>query len=271
MQKIVSIDSFHANTDIKTPNLQKAFSVGKQTPQESTWACSSCGLILPYQIRTGPSKGRWIRSKCACQIEEARMKDADEINEVRQRNLITKAFGWLGSKYSDLELAKKTFDVFDASTQPEAFEMAYDFADKLKGNLILHSPMFGTGKTHLLAAICNQLRADGMVSHFVTAPKLFRAIQDRMQAKESYADIVFKAVTVPFLVIDDVDKVKESDWKEERYFDIIDERTKAGKPTGISTNKYDDLATYIGGAACSRLKIGRIVVEMRPEDYRERL
>lgn len=270
MENVSLINPFGDDNDITPVGLYR---VGKRTAQEATWECTACGVVLPYRVKSGLLKGRWLRGKCACQIEEARIKDEDELREVRERNAVTSTYGWLGSKYSDLDLAKKTFDTFRAEIQPEAFEMAYDFADKLKGNLILHSETFGTGKTHLLAAICNQLRARRIASHFVTAPKLFRAIQDRMQNDEPYADIIFKAVTVPFLVIDDVDKVKASDWKEERYFEIIDERTKAGKPTGISTNKYEkeELAKYMGGAACSRLKIGRIVVEMQPNDYREKL
>lgn len=245
--------------------------IGKPTAHEATWACSTCGIILPYQVKTGSAKGRWIRNRCACQVEEEQARDHDEISAATQRNFITKSFAWLGPKYSDLDLAEKTFDNFNRKAQPEAYLAALEFAEKMTGNLILHSPQFGTGKTHLLVAVCNRLRVKGIASHFVTAPKLFRAIQDRMDVKEPFQDIIFKAVTVPFLVIDDVDKVKASEWKEERYFEIIDERTKAGRPTGISTNKYDELKEYMGGAVCSRLKIGRIVVEMRPEDYRERL
>lgn len=244
---------------------------GKKTAQEATWDCPTCGIVLPYRVKFGPSKGRWLRGKCACQAEEARVKDEDELSEARMRNLITKSFAWLGSGQSDLDLASKTFDNFDRKSQPEAFDAAYRFADDLKGNLILHSPVYGTGKTHLFAAICRSLHERGIETRFVTAPKLFRVIQDCMQRKESFADIITKMINAPFLVIDDIDKVKPSDWKEERYFDIIDERTKASRPTGISTNQYDLLPAYIGGAARSRLQIGRIVVEMRPVDYRERL
>lgn len=271
MENIARINAFYQENETAPTIPIGIYRACKKTPQEATWACSTCGLILPYRVKSGVTAGQWIRNKCACQLEEARIKANDEISEVRQRNFITKTFAWLGSEYADLELAKKTFANFDNSCQQQAYDAASQFAGDLCGNIILHSKQFGTGKTHLLAAICNQLRLDSVESRFVTAPKLFRAIQDCMQNKEPYADIIFKAVTVPFLVIDDVDKVKETEWKEERYFEIIDERAKSGRPTGISTNKYDDLAKYIGGAAFSRLKIGKVVVEMRPDDYREKL
>jgi hypothetical protein len=34
---------------------------------------------------------------------------------------------------------------------------------------------------------------------------------------------------------------------------------------------YDDLASYVGGAVCSRWKVGRIAIEMTGADYREEM
>jgi DNA replication protein DnaC len=69
-------------------------------------------------------------------------------------------------------------------------------------------------------------------------------------------------------VIDDVEKAKHSEFTEEVYFEIVDERTKAGRPIAISTNRLGDLEQYVGGAVCSRLSIGQIAVEMMGADYR---
>lgn len=245
--------------------------VTKATAKEATWACNVCGIILPRQVKSGPAKGRWINSKCSCQVVAEEQLLRDEIHEVSQRNLVTTSFGWLGHKYSDISLAVKSFENFDRDRQPEAFDAALNFADIPGGSLILESPGFGTGKTHLLAAVCNKLRERNIRSHFVPEVKLFRALQERMDLKESYGDIIFKLTTVPFLVIDDVGKAKSSEWKSERYHEIIDERTNNKLPTGISTNKYDNLEDYVGGAAKSRLQIGRVVIEMNPFDYRQLL
>jgi DNA replication protein DnaC len=73
------------------------------------------------------------------------------------------------------------------------------------------------------------------------------------------------------LVIYDLDKAKHSEFREEIYFEIIDERVKAGRPIAISTNRLDAIEDYVGGAVCSRLKIGQIPVEMRGVDYRENM
>ena len=271
MQKIIRIDPLHASTDIALVNQNTMQSVGKLTAQEATWACSACGIIPPYQVKSGAIRGMWIRGRCKCQAAEELARYSDEMAEVMQRNLRTKAFAWLGKEYADMDLSLKTFETFDQAAQPEAFAAASGFALDLQGNIILHSEDFGTGKTHLLAAICNKLSKRGIASHFVAAPKLFRVIQARIQNNEPYDDIILKAISIPFLVLDDIDKAKPSEFREERYFEILDERSKAGRPTGVSTNKLKSLEVYVGGAGKSRLSIGQVEVQMLPKDYRKQL
>ena len=53
-------------------------------------------------------------------------------------------------------------------------------------------------------------------------------------------------------MIDDIDKAKHNDFREEIYFSSIDARTNAELPTAISTNRIDDIADYVGGVVCSR-------------------
>jgi len=271
MQKIMSIDPLHASTEIAVVNQNTMQSVGKRTAQEATWACSTCGIIPAYQVQSGVIKGLWIRGRCKCQAAEEIARYSDELAEVMQRNLRTKSFAWLGNEYADLDLSLKTFETFDRTAQPEAFEAASDFAVDLQGNIILHSEEFGTGKSHLLAAICNKLSKRGIASHFVAAPKLFRVIQSRIQNNEPYDDIILKAISIPFLVLDDIDKAKPSEFRESCYFEILDERSKAGRPTGVSTNKIKSLDVYVGGAGKSRLSIGQVEVQMLPKDYRKQL
>jgi DNA replication protein DnaC len=132
---------------------------------------------------------------------------------------------------------------------------------------------FGTGKTHLLAAVCNAilLYAPPITSLFTTAPKLFNAIQERIQEREGYWGLIERAIATPLLVIDDIDKAKYSQFREEIYFAILDERVKARLPTAISTNRLSALTEYVGGSVCSRLKVGQVAAEMIGDDYREEM
>lgn len=251
--------------------------------QEKTWECLKGvkgeynGIVFTYQgcgmIEAGAAFGRVYRRSCDCEkTARERYKAWEQLEHWRIKQ-VKHTYAWLGERWSDEALATKTFANFKVERQPEAYEVVQDFAEMLVGTLILHGS-FGTGKTHLLAALCNVLRTrehKPKASLFVTSPKLFNSIQERIGNKESYAKLIAQAISTPLLVIDDLDKAKWTEFREELYFEIIDERTKAGKPIAISTNRLADLERFVGGACASRLSIGQIEVEMTGEDYRREL
>ena len=230
---------------------------------ELTWECVKCGIIEPMQL---PS-GRFIRRSCACERAARKLQQQEYEQEQWMQRYGSRVYGWLGPRWTDYDLREKTFKNFQYQRQPDAFDMAHEFVSLLTGTFILHGS-YGTGKTHLLAAICNDLLKQQTACLFATAPKLFRAMQARIQNKEDYTELITQAVRTPLLVIDDVEKAKHSEFTEEVYFEIVDERTKARRPIAISTNKLSDLEQYVGGAVCSRLSIGQIAVEMMGADYR---
>jgi DNA replication protein DnaC len=241
---------------------------GYLSPEEAYDVCEVCGPIIPRYVKL---TGRWLKGTCAC-YEQRYIKQQQLRELVEWRRLqIRENYEWLGEQWSDIALAEKAFGNFDASRQPVAFDTVQDWMLDMHGSLILHSEDFGTGKTHLLASIVNTLRIDGKPSRFTTAPKLFRAIQECISRNEQYTQIVHKACSTPLLVLDDVDKAKPNEFRQEVYFEIVDERVKRGLPIALSTNRVSDLAAYVGGAACSRLSIGQITVDMAGVDYRTRL
>lgn len=176
------------------------------------------------------------------------------------------AYLWLGSTWGD-NLKTKTLENFDVSRQSEAVDAIHIFLRDLTGTLVLYGP-FGVGKTHLLAALCNQLVHKGETPHFATSPNLFTAIQYRVRNNQDYNDILVSASTCNLLILDDIDKAKWSEFREEIYFAIIDTRVNRGLPTAISTNRLTELASFVGGAVASRLSVGQLAVAMKGEDYR---
>lgn len=233
--------------------------------------CSSCGIMVyPSQITIG-GQIRFVPRRCPCEGAKERQRIAAEQHAVRVDAQSRNTYSWLGSDWSDIALREKTFANFDASKQTEAYESTRMFAEDPMGTLVLHGT-FGTGKTHLLTAICNELLSKyGKASLFVTAPKLFAAIGNRIAENADYQTLIKRAINTPLLCIDDVDKAKPSDFREEIYFAIIDERSKAGLPIALSTNRVAKLADFVGGAACSRLQMGLIAIEMVGNDYRKEL
>lgn len=239
-------------------------------PSGATWICPTCGEIRPTPLNFGGSV-RYAKRRCECQERAEREREKAEQWRVYHEAQANHTYCWLGRQWSDPSLRAKTFETFDASRQPKAIERAEMFMDMLEGTLVLFGG-YGTGKTHILASICNKLlQKRNITSLFGSAPVLFRAIHARMQENQGYDDLIEKAIKTPLLVIDDIDKAPHSDFRESTYFTIIDERVKAGRPNAISTNRLDELDAYVGGAVCSRLKIGQIPVRMIGEDYREEL
>ncbi len=258
--------------DIRLPaQLEQSFLANNPSePDRKRWTCSTCGVMEPIAITYG-SKMRYVRRSCECEKLVREEKEREEQRLAWFNWQRTRTYSWLGERGSDTALLEKTFANFDASRQQRAYEMCRLFADQPSGSLVLHGT-FGTGKTHLLAAVCNALLIDKrFTSVFTTSPKLFAAIQARIAAHEGYTNIIDNAIKAPLLVLDDIDKAKHTEFREEIYFEIIDERVKAGRTTAISTNRLDALAEYVGGAVCSRLKVGQIAVEMSGDDYREQL
>lgn len=235
--------------------------------EDATWTCATCGEVPPYFSRCNK---RYVKSSCLCQKRAAReVRDQREWQQ-RQESLVQHTYQWLGSGWSDRDLAQKTFANFDHNRQPEGHEAAEVFSMTLEGTLILHGP-YGTGKTHLLAAVCNRLRENGRSSCFTSAPNLFAAIGDAMNHDGDYHRLIKIASTCPLLALDDIGNAKWSEFREEQYFAIIDGRVKRGLPTAISINLLSDLTRIVGGAVESRLSIGQVAVAMVGQDYRRGL
>jgi len=241
------------------------------SPEEVMWVCETCGPIEPhaYDVRGTIHYSRV--SVCPCQIREKERKEQEQRHLQWIESSAKTTYGWLGTRWDNIALRQKTFENFKSERQPEAYELARLFVAKPQGTLVLYGS-FGTGKTHLLSAICNEaLIKHKTTSLFALAPDLFASIQYRIGRNEDYYDLVDRAGRTSLLILDDIDKAKWTEFREEIYLSIIDKRVNRGLPTAISTNRLDQLASFVGGAVCSRLQVGQIAIEMIGHDYRKEL
>jgi DNA replication protein DnaC len=214
------------------------------------------------------AEGWYARRPCACEraafeAEQTRQLAA-ELAQARQALTYT----WVGRAWADPDLADKTFSSFRQERQPAAWEMAQAFAASPRGTLAFYGS-FGTGKTHLLAAIANAVTAVGHVCRFASVVSLFDAIGERIGQGEDYHDLLRRSIQAPLLLLDDLDKLKPSEFREETLYKILNGRSSAGLPLALSANNApDELVRWIGGAGCSRLMAGLIPVPMFGSDYR---
>jgi DNA replication protein DnaC len=231
---------------------------------EKTWTCPACGVVPPIAF----ADGWFARRLCKC---ERAAFDAQQLRQVReeQRHVrIELTYTWLGSAWSEPGLAAKTFASFRCERQPEAHALAQAFAARPEGNLALYGS-YGTGKTHLLAAIANAVTSAGHTCRFASVVSLFDALQERLQLGQDYHELVRRAIGAQLLVLDDLDKLKPSEFREETLYKLLNGRNTAGLPLALSANSApDELVRWIGEASRSRLMDRLIPVPMIGPDYR---
>ena len=105
----------------------------------------------------------------------------------------------------------------------------------------------------MLAALTNAAVERGQTCRFASAVSLFDALQERIELRQDYHELLRQAIGAPLLILDDVDKLKPSEFREETLYTILNGRSVSGLPLALTCNNPPDaLAPWIGGAGCSR-------------------
>ena len=241
-------------------------------PAEKTWVCAICGTVPPLVL----TEGWYARRRCLCEqeAEEKRQRNASPRTLAQALALaqFEQVYTWLGRSWvKDLDIQKleaSTFASFDHTLQPRSYEQVRAFTAIPTGVLALYGD-YGLGKTHLLAAIANAHRAAGRACLYASAVTLFDVMQDRIGQNRDYHDLLRRTLSTPLLLLDDIDKPKPSEFRQEMYYQIIDGRTRQNLPLAISSNCPPvQLEPYVGGAARSRLMMGLIPAPFNGTDYR---
>ena len=233
-------------------------------PAAKAWTCPRCGLIPPLAF----AEGWYARRPCRCEEAAWEARERERLREETAHARAALTYTWLGRAWAEPHLSTRTFATFERERQPDAFEQALAFAERPHGTLAFFGA-FGTGKTHLLAAIANAQIEQGRPCRFASAVSLFDAVQERLERKQDYHELLRQAISTPLLLLDDVDKLKPSEFREETLYKLLNGRNVAGLPLAISTNNPPGaLARWVGEAGRSRLMQGILPVPMDGPDYR---
>ena len=117
-----------------------------------------------------------------------------------------------------------------------SFNYARNFAADPQQWLILQGSN-GCGKTHLAAAIANQLRESGKEVLFIVVPDLLDHLRSSFgpDTHISY-DVLFEKIKkVPVLVLDDFGEHAATPWAKEKLYQLINYRYNAQLPTVVTT------------------------------------
>jgi len=189
--------------------------------------CGGVGFIYRAVPQGHPDFGRLF--PCQCQQER-----------VRQR-LRERLYAW--SRLRDLR--RMTFESFQPKGRPgtpepqaqsieAAFRAAKNFAQQPQGWLLLMGP-YGTGKTHLAAAIANAAVSQGIPTLFWTVPDLLDEFRKGFRTGDF--DERFDTVReVELLILDDLGAHAASAWAQEKLFQLLNYRYLNRLPTVITTN-----------------------------------
>lgn len=114
----------------------------------------------------------------------------------------------------------------------------------------------GTGKTHLLEAICRKYLERGRAVRYEFVPDLLREMRDTQRAgsMESLNNLVYGLDRHPLLVLDDIGSEKASDFTVEQLTALVDLRYRSGRRLAVATNlTRSDVAERLSERIASRL------------------
>lgn len=196
--------------------------------------CGVCGQKKEFRL---PFNGHYVPSMCQCRRDELAREEAE-----KQRQQELQRVRELAS-YSlvDERFHESTFDHFIASAPEDQrvlricrnyVEHFDEMLARNAGLIFYGSP--GTGKTFAASCIANALMAQRV-------PVLVTSIV-RLTANmfgDDLAELLNQMNTARLLVLDDFGAERNTEFKAEQIFTVIDSRYAAKKPMIITTNLMD--------------------------------
>lgn len=144
----------------------------------------------------------------------------------------------------------------------EMLRLAWDFVKDTRGWLFLWGG-YGNGKSLILQGIVNEMTARGVPAIYVTFADLLDLMREtfRVKAKESFSDRFRRIQNVPILVIDEFDKVNETEFVWEFRSKLIDHRYRdavGGQTATVFASNSSPVK--LPGWIASRVADGRFMV-----------
>lgn len=135
----------------------------------------------------------------------------------------------------------------DQKSLEKAFQATQQFAEAPRGWLVMMGD-YGTGKTHLAAAIGNYRKGMGEEPILIAVPDLLDYLRATFSPSSNVSfDERFERVkTVPLLILDDFSTQSATPWSREKLYQIFNYRYMARLPMVITTtSKLDELDARI--------------------------
>mgnify|MGYP006423259887 CR=1 FL=1 len=238
-----------------------------------------CGVeVKPVRLQR---KG-WIEplEKCSACLEreyiERKEKEREEAIKKAKKKKIMENFNQckLGKRFYKRDFG--TFEVNDENktAYKTAINYSKTFENRIKdGKGIIYSGRYGTGKTHLAAAILKKIIEQGYSGLFISTPTLiskFKQSWDKNNELKEH-ELINSMQEVDLLLLDDLGSENPKGWIRERLFTIINSRYEKMLPTVITTNcDLGEISEQLGGRIESRIYEMCKGVRLNGKDYRQK-
>ncbi|MBR6088536.1 MAG: ATP-binding protein [Anaerolineaceae bacterium] len=224
--------------------------------------CHGTGFVIRGGDEADPTSG--VMTACSCRVKK--FEGAGQKAKALNANL---------SGYENMR-----FDNFNVEGRGQlrdeqkanlayARDCALKFADS-PVDWLLFTGRYGTGKTHLAAAIANSALEKGIDLIFQPVPDLLDQL--RMSyggAAESFEERFDRIRSIPLLILDDLGAQSPTAWAEEKLYQIINYRYVNRLPTVVTSNVS---MREMDGRIASRLRDGMVThITMQVPDYRDPL
>ena len=216
--------------------------------------CKHCGTPRFAELDLD-GETKFVRVNCECRKEAIEKIEEDMKNIERKRKFRERQkFSTIGEKYlnANIETAKIT------PNNAQAYESARNYIKNsetvLKNGIGLY--IYGnnsSGKTFLIACICNKLVEKGYNCYFTSIPKILAEIERGVRTGLSKSEVIEFIARQQFLFIDDIGKEfigNKGDYnlgKAERLLlYVLNARDGNGLPTVFTSNySLDEFATKL--------------------------
>lgn len=201
--------------------------------EEGLLCCGKCHTRKEGVYDFGEHGKKVLPFLCKCQTEERDRREAEE----KQRKFREECERRRKDGITDPSYLVQTFDQDDGRNQKTS-EVCLKYVDhweemKADNIGILFYGGVGTGKSFLACCIANAL-IDKCVRVSVTNfPRILNKLQGFGEDKQEFLD---KLNRYDLLVIDDLGVERDTSFSVEQVFNIIDARSRSGKPLIVTTN-----------------------------------
>lgn len=204
--------------------------------------CDVCGKVKTYVNND-------LVINCDCQFKDAvrenKKRQAErKVNYYFKRSLVNPEIKGASFENSDIQLDSQTITLNDK----KAYQLAMNYIDNFNLGVehtqtLLIQGGTGTGKSYLAYCIANRLKQQGYTVLFVDIVELLAMLRNTYNkgVNETEAEYMELIAKVDLLVLDDVGANKQTDWANEKLYDITNKRQ--GKNTIYTTNLQLDQLT----------------------------